>query len=355
MAYLIAIGVPEPSGACFVAIPFSSQFQDVRRDIDQAATNANLQPTTLGRVDQGPSFIDAIHDQIRSARVLVAVLTPEADTQAPNPNVLYELGLASAVGKPTLILTADLAGLPANLRDRDIVEYKEQAAQRVSVGGSPLATEVELRLRQILARMGARRLTDPAYPWCHEEAGRRSASPSGSWSNLLVVILSFAKRAHHGFQSFDSGHVDILLAAIDRISRIRAVDVETARDFDRLLRTALMAYDAFLERALLHELQLRAELDNVEDCYRKLLQGASEGVRTTLARSEKSFQGLRTKMVEYPSLVNGLRDFPLDIEESLKAGNAEMIYKPVLALSKKTKSIVVDADNLLLDLLDVLV
>ena len=51
-----------------------------------------------------------VWDSIRAARVVLAELSGR------NPNVLYELGLSHAIGKPVIIITSSMDDVPFDLR-----------------------------------------------------------------------------------------------------------------------------------------------------------------------------------------------------------------------------------------------
>jgi hypothetical protein len=108
---------------CFVAMPYSGHvlpnvFAAIRTGVEDCGYQ-------VIRVDQERfvgSILERIWDQIRQADLMLADLTGN------NPNVLYELGIAHAFNKPTLLVTYSAHGhvpddTPFDLRAHRILAY----------------------------------------------------------------------------------------------------------------------------------------------------------------------------------------------------------------------------------------
>jgi len=127
----------------FVIAPFDRELQPVLEVVHRAAREAGFTVARLDQLPPGALFTSSILDRIRQADLIVA------DVSGQNPNVMYELGFAHALRKPTILLAstksddsklpADLAGFrylpydPANLRvltERVRSEIKEVALPR---------------------------------------------------------------------------------------------------------------------------------------------------------------------------------------------------------------------------------
>jgi hypothetical protein len=118
------------SSLCFVLIPFSTEFElTYRQIILPAAQRAGL--TALRAADlHRPGLIgEQIRVAIQQARVCVVDLTES------NPNVLYELGLAQALGKPVVLLAREGSELPFDVRSLRVLFYRpddaDQAIERL--------------------------------------------------------------------------------------------------------------------------------------------------------------------------------------------------------------------------------
>jgi len=127
----------------FVIAPFDRELQPVLEAVGRAAIEAGFTVASLDQMPPGALFTSSILDRIRQADLIIA------DVSRQNSNVMYELGFAHALRKPTILLLniksddsaipADLAGLkfflydPANLRqlaDRVRSEVKAVTLQR---------------------------------------------------------------------------------------------------------------------------------------------------------------------------------------------------------------------------------
>jgi hypothetical protein len=112
--------VAEQRLSCFVIMPFSSELHyfylylqrhiEHTHDIDcERADN---------RFATGP-FLDKIVAQIQRADVVIA------DCTGSNPNVLYELGIAHALNKKTILISQDpSAQYPSDIKHFEFVRYR---------------------------------------------------------------------------------------------------------------------------------------------------------------------------------------------------------------------------------------
>jgi hypothetical protein len=105
-------------GVVFVAMPFAEAFAPVFFDlIAPAVAAANL---VAMRTDQEPtlaSIDQRIREGVRLADLVVADLTTY------NPNVFYELGMAHAIGKRSLLLRQAGVDLPFDVRYHEAFDY----------------------------------------------------------------------------------------------------------------------------------------------------------------------------------------------------------------------------------------
>ena len=125
--YSIIVDIPPPQEEAFIAIPFSG-FEQLQGAIERACPRENLMPRATNINPEHPGFLADIQQMTRRARVVIAVCSPEASTNKPNPNVMYELGFAASIGKATVILTSDINTLPADIRERNVLSYDPKKA-----------------------------------------------------------------------------------------------------------------------------------------------------------------------------------------------------------------------------------
>ncbi len=107
----IIITLGEVENACFVAMPFSPLFQiEYEKIILPALTELNVQCVRGDEIYSKQRIVDDIWNSIKKSRFLLAELTGK------NPNVLYEIGLAHAIGKPVIIITRNADDVPFDLK-----------------------------------------------------------------------------------------------------------------------------------------------------------------------------------------------------------------------------------------------
>ncbi len=103
---------------CFVIMPFRPEFDRMYAGvISPVVTSAGLYPVRADTVYSTRTIMSDILEQITNATAIIA------DVTGRNPNVNYELGIAHALGKPTIIITQCLKDLPFDYRDYRAHEY----------------------------------------------------------------------------------------------------------------------------------------------------------------------------------------------------------------------------------------
>lgn len=109
----------EPRRTIFVAMPFSPEYEDVYHVAIAGAAEAV--GAVCDRVDLA-QFSGDIVKEIRSRiRRSIAVI---ADLSEAKPNVLYEIGFAQALGRPTVhICSTPLDEMPFDVRNWNTLEY----------------------------------------------------------------------------------------------------------------------------------------------------------------------------------------------------------------------------------------
>jgi hypothetical protein len=107
------------SKLCFVLMPFGDKFDVVyRRLIVPSVTEVGLTAVRADELAAPGSIMEQIRVAIQQARLCVVVLTEN------NPNVMFELGLAQAAGKATVLLCEDITQVPFDLRAHRVITYK---------------------------------------------------------------------------------------------------------------------------------------------------------------------------------------------------------------------------------------
>src|SRR5438874_7748309 len=123
----------------FVIMPFSHDFERVFTELIQPALSNYEVIRADSRLHQ-QNILRSIVEGIHAADLVIAEVT---DT---NANVMYELGAAHALGKPTVMMTQSIDRLPFDLRSYLVQVYALEGKQ---------ATAFVERLREIGAKHAA--------------------------------------------------------------------------------------------------------------------------------------------------------------------------------------------------------
>jgi CheY-like chemotaxis protein len=102
---------------CFIAMPFSKEFDAVYLLIKFAVERAGYKPVRVDEQIFTTSIIDKIFLEIRNAKFVIFVATER------NPNVFYEAGYALALGKEVVTLADGISELPFDVRARNTIIY----------------------------------------------------------------------------------------------------------------------------------------------------------------------------------------------------------------------------------------
>ncbi len=113
------------SPLCYVILPSNSPHNFYKNLIIPTLTQLGIQPITFNELITPTSIISTMIDTIRNARLVVADITGN------DPDVTFQLGVAEALGKSTVIMcqrdskTNDVLGTPPlDIRTRKIVTYQ---------------------------------------------------------------------------------------------------------------------------------------------------------------------------------------------------------------------------------------
>lgn len=119
---------------CFVIMPFAADFDDVYAVIKSTVEGITKEKRgRCFRLDESrPAgrITDRLLTELRSATICIADLTEN------KPNVMWEVGFAMALEKPTILVTQDLAALPFDIKDMQSIEYNRNRLSATL--GSPL-------------------------------------------------------------------------------------------------------------------------------------------------------------------------------------------------------------------------
>jgi hypothetical protein len=143
---------------CFVIMPFAPEFDDVYHTIKVAVeTSVPGEQVTCQRLDEIKSAGRITDDLIRELRESIACV---ADFTGCKPNVMWEVGYAMALQKPTLFLTQDLESVPFDIKDMRTIGYQRQSL--VQTLQRPLSEAFRHTLGRYEVRTESRRIALPS-------------------------------------------------------------------------------------------------------------------------------------------------------------------------------------------------
>jgi hypothetical protein len=132
---------PVDEKLCFVIMPFRQPFdRHYEKIIQPAITAAGLIPLRGDKIYGTQPIIRDIWKNIRRSRIIVA------DVSGRNPNVNYELGLAHALGKCTVIISCKLRDIPFDYRHLRCILYDSSTR----AGAEKLFTDLTNNIRAAL-------------------------------------------------------------------------------------------------------------------------------------------------------------------------------------------------------------
>jgi hypothetical protein len=106
------------SDKIFVLTPFSEDELDIYSAIKSVCGRTGFTALRGDERRAEGDIFQHILEEIVTARIVIANISSR------NPNVFYELGIAMAIGKPTLLISDTLEDTPFDLKSRRIVVYK---------------------------------------------------------------------------------------------------------------------------------------------------------------------------------------------------------------------------------------
>jgi hypothetical protein len=112
------------SNLCFVMMPFSTEMDRLYADlIKPVAEQFGLSVIRADEIFSPGAITEQIRVAIQQSRLCIADVTHK------NPNVLYEVGIAHTLGKPTLLLTRNIDDVPFDLRSLRLIIYDADQTQ----------------------------------------------------------------------------------------------------------------------------------------------------------------------------------------------------------------------------------
>ena len=110
------------SNVVFVLMPFDAAFDELyHKLIAPAIDEAGFNPIRTDDIFAPGSVMEQIRAGIQQCRFCIADLTGR------NTHVLFELGIAQALGKPTLLLSQDISDIPFDVAHQRVIAYSPKS------------------------------------------------------------------------------------------------------------------------------------------------------------------------------------------------------------------------------------
>lgn len=138
---------------CFIIMPYAPVFDDVLQAVETVLEKAGSGETiSCHRLDRNPEagrIAGRLETAIRNADLCIADLSPVASGGAvgANCNVMWEVGFAMALGKPTILISHGEFDLPFDVSGMQHIRYDRHRLKATL--GEPLANVVQATVRRI--------------------------------------------------------------------------------------------------------------------------------------------------------------------------------------------------------------
>jgi len=110
---------PQPKTKCFLAMPYGPNwFTSVRDAVEDAVKTAGYEFDIAADISKPGNIMQQVWGSIRQAPVVIADLT------GLNANVMYEVGVAHALGKQVILITQEPSAIPFDIRGNRWYAYR---------------------------------------------------------------------------------------------------------------------------------------------------------------------------------------------------------------------------------------
>jgi len=284
---VVDVSPPPSAKTCFIAAPFSDEFAPVLDQIIVAANNLDLHAVCTKNTHLALDFVTDFKQGIRSACVVVAVLSPEKATGKPNPNVLYEVGFAHAIGKPVVMLTTDLCNVPADIEKVYLSPYDPAGKNLCQTIRDAINDEIQDMVTP---------LTHPMFTNVTVTDRKHRPLLDPKFWDSFGKILSFAKWVQENVLPIEQ--------AASSLSRL-IVGVLTTEGSRRLASRQLSEwwsdyYQEFCTRDFVPNVaaRLKTNFEKVDYCYQQLLMraGASADIKEAIDTSRHFYEKMKVTL-----------------------------------------------------------
>lgn len=143
---------------CFIAQPFDADMFDDRYTdiIEPVVHSCGLECYRSDRDTSVDNLVNSMEERIAKACIVIAEITLD------NPNVWYELGYASALGKPIIMVCSDerTPPFPFDIQHRNVLTYRTKSPKDFDRYRQALRNAITSRYHIVEEENKAQSLTD---------------------------------------------------------------------------------------------------------------------------------------------------------------------------------------------------
>src|SRR5262245_57913520 len=187
---LVSVDLVAVKNTCFVVMPFHALFEtEYQRVLKPAIEGTGLECVRGDEIYSRAAIINDIWQSLRQSRVVVAELSGQ------NPNVMYEIGLAHAIGKPVIVLTRNQEDVPFDLKGLRYLFHDTNNPE----WGENLRAELAKKIRGVLEtpaladhlpgiEVAAELPPAPARPAVPQASRQAAPDLAGAWSATWLSV-----------------------------------------------------------------------------------------------------------------------------------------------------------------------
>lgn len=213
---------PTQKNQLFVCMPFDNSFDEKFEKINQIAINLGFD--CAKRVKEELAAKDLLHeilDGIGNSRTLLFDLSNDPKSCQINGNVLYELGIATAIREPDDIL------LIREVRRQDVINLKKDTPFNINHLNH---NNYEGELQGDWLKEKIKKVADGQKWYMSKRVEMAAKSIDGVAYELMLGIYGKRKDGEDNFHDADLGKNPIVKLAVLRLIDLGIIRFETARD-----------------------------------------------------------------------------------------------------------------------------
>jgi nucleoside 2-deoxyribosyltransferase len=184
-------GIPQ---TVFIMMPFAADFDDVYATVKDsvAAVDESLAVIRLDEIRAAGSITDDLIEEIRKSTLCLA------DVSDANPNVMWEVGYATALGKPVVAISQETRELAFDIKDVRTLRYNRASLAKTL--RDPLTAVLRATLERYLVRRSGLRL-EQQQPRLRTIAitGSMAALQASVAQRLEQLLVSYTGKNYHWY------------------------------------------------------------------------------------------------------------------------------------------------------------